>query len=179
MAPDPASPPSAPPSSPPQSPPTPPAPPSPAGLPTPVAGGGYDNPGEALKAVGGWFGSWSQRLADTSVQLGYALVGANWAVFGAVDKLLGNPAARLSLVFVLAFFAANLTLTRIVTELLRKRYSWAERHPTEWARDFERTRGIDDPWPSTATIDTLGWLLREIRTWLPLASGAAFLAALF
>lgn len=146
---------------------------------TPPSGGGYETPQEALKSVASWFGSWTQALSERSVELSYALVAANWAVFGSKDKLLASSCAKLSLGLVVVFLGVNLILTRIMAEVLRRRFSYAEADPTRWVEEFERTKGTPDPWPSTTAIDGVARLLREARTWLPLGAGIAFLFAVF
>src|SRR5947209_1299855 len=55
-----------------------------------VSGALYQSPGEALKAVREDYLYWTEKLTDTSLQLSYAVIAANWAVFGSVDKLLSN-----------------------------------------------------------------------------------------
>lgn len=56
----------------------------------------YQNPNDALKAVREDYLYWTGKLTDTSWQLSYAIIAANWAVFGSVDKLLGNLWSKLS-----------------------------------------------------------------------------------
>ena len=113
------------------------------------------------------------------MQVSFALVAASWAAYGSVDQLHANPWARLSLVLVLAFFALNLVFTSWVTQLLHKQYCAAENDPKAWSEAFERSKGKVDPRPSTHSIDDLSKVLRAVRTFVPLTSGAAFLLALF
>src|SRR5688572_17386289 len=119
------------------------------------SGGGYESPQAGLTAVAQWFGNWTQKLADSSLQLSYALIAANWAVFGSVDQVLRNLWSRASLFLVIAFLGVNLLATFIISELLRRQYSAAEKDPARWEDLFRRTKGRDHPWPSTSTIDGL------------------------
>jgi hypothetical protein len=61
----------------------------------------YQNPNDALKAVREDYLYWTGKLTDTSWQLSYAIIAANWAVFGSVDKLLGNLWSKLSVSLVI------------------------------------------------------------------------------
>jgi hypothetical protein len=141
--------------------------------------GAYANPEAALTAVGDWYNAWTKALSDRSVELSYAVIAANWAVFGSRDRILSSPCAKLSIGLVVAFLGLNLLLTRLIAELTRKQYAYAESDLTRWQGEFERSRGKAVPWPSTRIIDGAGRLLREARTWLPLAAGVAFVLAFF
>lgn len=143
------------------------------------AGGASDSPQVALNRVGDWFGSWTKSLSDRSVELSYAIIAANWAVFGSADKVLSSPYARVSIGLTVLFLGLNLGLTRLIGELLRRRYSYAEGDSARWAREFEFSRGKDDPWPSTGMIDGTARILREVRTWIPLISGGALLLGIW
>jgi hypothetical protein len=60
----------------------------------------YATPEEALKKVSSEFEYWTGRLTETSLQMCYALIAANWLVFGSVRGILGNLCATLSLLMV-------------------------------------------------------------------------------
>lgn len=51
---------------------------------------GYANSEEALKDVQDTYIDWTRKLSETSFQLSLAIIGANWAAFGTVDKILSN-----------------------------------------------------------------------------------------
>jgi hypothetical protein len=53
----------------------------------------------------------------------------------------------------------------------------ANEDPKRWVEEYKKCSG-SDPWPFTKKIVTIAWLLRQIKTWLPLASGVCFLIAL-
>lgn len=140
-------------------------------------GGGYASAQDALKAVNSSFNSWTQALSDRSVQLSYALVAANWAVFSTTDQLLAAPWAVASLAIVIGFLVLNLVITRIIAEKLRARYDYAEGNAALWEKEFAEKRGKADPWPFTRGIDQWARAIRELRTWLPLLAGGAFFVA--
>jgi hypothetical protein len=138
---------------------------------------GYENSKKALESLRDWYTTWNGRLADRSVEVSYALIGANWAVFGSRDQLLDEPMAKISLVLVVTFLGLNLALTRIGTQMLQRRYYYAESNSSRWDEEYQEALGTRTPWPSTRAIDGVGQLLREIRTWMPLAAGVFFLIA--
>ena len=51
---------------------------------------------------------WTRKLSESSFQLSLAIIGANWAAFGTVDKILSNVWAKFSLIVVIADLAINL-----------------------------------------------------------------------
>ena len=141
-------------------------------------GGGYTSAQDALKSINSSFNAWTQALSERSVQLSYALVAANWAVFSSTDRLLANRWAVASLSIVVAFLVVNVVVTRIISEKLRTRYVYAESDPVRWEEEFKKYRGKPVPWPFTSGIDHWARTLREARTWLPLLAGGAFFAAI-
>ena len=54
----------------------------------------YATPGDGLKAVRDDYLYWTGRLTDSSPQLSFAVIAANWAVFGSVQALLNSPWAK-------------------------------------------------------------------------------------
>ena len=133
---------------------------------------------EALKAVREDDLYWTGKLTETSLQLSYAVIAANWAVFGSVDKLMGNRWAKISVVLVVIGLALSVAGAKWMGELHRGRIDHAETDRARWNVEFKLTAGKRDPWPFTAGIERLGRGMREAKTWLPLAAGVSFLMAL-
>ncbi len=140
-------------------------------------GGAYADPQDALRFLGKRFDSWSLALSDRSLQLSYALVAANWAVFGSQDKILDSTFAKISLGLIVLYLALNLLLTRFIVWLLRRRFAYAEDDHVRWEAEYHEAIGKNDPWPSTKAIDGTSRVLREIRTWVPIGAGIAFIIA--
>lgn len=141
----------------------------------PPSEGSYKDPQAALQAVGAWFDSWTKQLSDRSIELSYAIIGANWAVFGSTGKLLSSPYAKVSIVVSIFFLGLNLGLTSLIATLLRSRYAYAEDYSALWREEFESSKGKHCPWPSTKAIDNTASILRMARTWLPLIAGGSLL----
>lgn len=139
----------------------------------------YQSASEALKAVREDYHYWTGKLTETSLQLSYAVLGANWAAFGSVDKILANFWSKLSVTLVVVGLGVTVAATKGIGEMLRDRIDYAEADAARWQNEFTDARGKSDHWPFTTGIDFLGRAMREAKTWLPLAAGASFLVSLF
>lgn len=139
----------------------------------------YSDSQDALKAVRDDYLYWTGKLTETSVQLSYAVLGANWAVFGSVDKILTSFWCKASVLLVILSLALSSLGAKMMGEWHRKRIDYAETDPTRWSTEFGDTAGKRDPWPFTTAIESAGKVLRFGKAWLPLVAGACFLVALF
>lgn len=146
---------------------------------TPWGNSLYATSGEALKAVKDDYHYWTEKLTESSFQLSLAVIAANWAVFSKVEKILSNVWAKSSLLLVLLCLAVNLLGAKRMGELHRKRVEYAESDSGRWGKEFSDTADKRDPWPFTNEIENLGRWMRELKAWLPIAAGLAFLIALF
>jgi hypothetical protein len=138
----------------------------------------YQSPNEALKAVREDYFYWTGKLTDTSLQLSYAMVAANWAVFGSVDKLLNNFWSMLSVSLVIVGLGLSVVTAKWMGELNRARIDYAETDLSRWEAEFRENARKRVPWPFTRSIESLGRAMREARTWLPLIAGVSFFIAL-
>jgi hypothetical protein len=141
--------------------------------------GFYKDPQEALRGLGDGFNYWTGKLTESSFALSLAIIAANWAVFGSLDRLLNNLWAEISISAVICSLVVSLFGNWILGGMLRRRIAYAEADPENWAREFKGAQGKSTPWPSTAGIDGRAAFLRFLKTWLPIAGGACFLVALF
>lgn len=146
--------------------------PTPVGQTTPR---GYADAWLALKDVEESYIDWTKRLSETSFQLSLAIIGANWAAFGTVDKIMNNVWAKLSLIVVIVHLAINLIGTKWIGETLGQRLDYARADPQRWRKEYGESV---EPWPFTAKSEKPARLLRELRMWFPLIAGALFLVAL-
>lgn len=131
----------------------------------------YASPDDALIKVSGEFEYWTAQLTDTSLQMCYALIGANWVVFGSVSGILKSNWSKWSMVLVLVALFCNVLGTLILSESLRRRVAYGESDPARWAREYQEGMGKDVPWPFTYGIQNVGTWLRWIKVGLTLASG--------
>jgi hypothetical protein len=134
-------------------------------------GGLYATPEEALKKLSSEFEYWSGKLTETSLQMCYALIGANWVVFGSVNGILNSRWAKSSLVMVLLALGTNVVGAWMLSESIRKRIAYGEGAPSKWATEFEMYRGKDVSWPFTDGIQNTGKYMRWIKAGFTLVSG--------
>ena len=146
--------------------------------PTAKKGALYESAGDALKAVRDDYLYWTEKLTDTSLQLSYAVIAANWAVFGTVDKLLGSFWAQLSLGLVILTLLFAVFGAKRMGELHRNQVDHAESDLARWQAEFTQNEGKQVAWPFTKGIEQLGHVMRWVKAWLPVLAGIAFLIAL-
>jgi hypothetical protein len=131
----------------------------------------YATPEDALKKVASEFEYWTGKLTETSLQMCYALIGANWAIFGSVNGILKNDWAKWSLVMVLLALASNVIGAWILSESLRKRVAYGEGNADQWKKEYEEAVAKDVAWPFTDAIQNAGKYMRWIKAAFTLASG--------
>jgi hypothetical protein len=141
---------------------------------TPANSGAYQDPAAALKDIGEAFNFWSGSLGSKSLQICYALIGANWVVYGSTQGLLQSGWAILSLLSILCALAQNILVAFVMAELHRTRYAYAEKDKDRWADEFTKFAGTSHAWPFTRTIEVVGILSRWLNFLLP-TFGALFL----
>jgi hypothetical protein len=138
----------------------------------------YKDPQEGLKTLQEGYLYWTGKLTESSFALSLAVIGANWAVFGSVDRVLSNPWSEVSIAAVILSLVLNLFTDWKLGGMLRQRIAYAQEDPTRWEKEFKEASGTSIPWPSTARIDRWATALRVVRTFLPTVGGACFLIAL-
>ena len=138
----------------------------------------YSSPQDAVKSLKDDYFYWTGKVTESSFALSLAVIGANWAVFGSVDKLLNNLWAELSVAAVILTLVISLLGNAWLGRLLRQRIAYAERNPKRWQAEFDKNAGKSIPWPSTLDIDNWAGRFRFAKIWLPAIGGAFFLMAL-
>lgn len=133
--------------------------------------GVYDSAEDALKELAEAFNYWSSQVTTTSVQMCYAVIGANWVVFTSVGKILSNSWARASLATVLLALAVNLVSSLGLAEWMRRRFEKADKDRPGWDTEFKREKDKHGVWPYTVGVERMGIALRYVKVLLPLSSG--------
>jgi hypothetical protein len=145
---------------------------TPVGPSNPPPGKGlYASPEDALKKVSSEFEYWSGKLTETSLQMCYALIGANWVIFGSVNGILHSSLAKWSLVLVLFALGSNVIGAWMLSESLRRQIAYGEKDSTRWATEYQNAKGKDVAWPFTDRIQNTGKFMRWIKAAFTLASG--------
>jgi len=138
----------------------------------------YESAGAGLNAVREDYQYWTGKVSDTSPQLCYAIIAANWAVYGSLQKILGNGWSKASVFVAILSLGVNLVGSKHMGDLHFKQAAYAEEDLGRWEAEYKQAKTHNDTWPYTTDIENLGRFYRELRTWLPVVGGALFLVAL-
>ena len=133
--------------------------------------GVYGSAEDALSEVFEAFNYWSSQVTTTSVQMCYAIIGANWVVFTSVGKILGNAWAMASLATVLLTLTLNMVSSLGFAEWMRRRFEKADKNRPGWDAEFEREKDKHGVWPYTEGVERMSVAMRYVKVLLPLASG--------
>lgn len=137
--------------------------------------GFFKTPADAYQRVGSEFDYWSGKLTDTSLQMCYALIGANWVVFGSVGNILKSNWAKFSLLSVMLTLAINLWGSWYASTLHIRIIDRADDNRARWAKDFEAAKTRDPHWPFTGFMAKLGVWMRRAKGALPLIGALLWL----
>jgi len=137
----------------------------------------FDSPQAGKKALREDFNYWTGHITQSSVQLSFGVIAANWAAFQSVSGVLVNGWAKFSLFAALLSLAANLLGPRYLAKQLSQQFDYAQANPAKWADEYAAARAKDSQWPYTEQIHRTSWLLREARVWLPVVAGGLFVVA--
>jgi hypothetical protein len=138
----------------------------------------YKTPSDAMTALTEGYKTWTRRLTETSLQLSYAVLAANWTVFGSVNNILGNFYAKASVLLVVLSLASNVVVAGWMGRQHRQLIEGAQKEAGQWQQKFKDTADKKDPFPFTAAIENAAGWLRILKVWLPLLAGVAFFVAL-
>jgi hypothetical protein len=131
----------------------------------------YSSADEALKKVQETYDYWSGKLNDITMQMAFALIGANWAIFGTVNGILANMWGKLSIVAVLLAMVFNVIAALALSQMNEAQMTYAESDLPRWQREYQASTGKNVAWPFTDRINGTARLMRWIRALLIVASG--------
>jgi hypothetical protein len=136
-----------------------------------TSGGLYRDPPDGLKAVIDGYQYWTGRLTETSAQMSYAVIAANWIVFGSVHVILSNVWSKLSLLSVLLTLATSVIGTWLLCEGHRRQGQYGDSDPVRWEAEFKQFANIKHPWPFTRFIEHTASLTRNLKAIFALLGG--------
>jgi uncharacterized membrane protein YagU involved in acid resistance len=139
----------------------------------------FNSPNEALKDVQGYFQGWTKALTQTSFQLSFAVIAANWAAFGSVSEIMRNPFSKLSVALIVLGMGVNLLASWHLCNSLESRIHEAEACPEKWYFEFEKAVGKSNDFPHSPKTVLLARRLRIIKAWFPVIAGILFIAAIY
>jgi hypothetical protein len=132
----------------------------------------YADPSEALKAVIANYEYWTGRLTETSAQMSYAVIAANWIIFGSVNVILKSTCSKLSLLFVLLSLATSVIGTWLLCEGHRRQGVYGDCNPGRWESEFRKFANTKHPWPFTNFIESTAAWTRNLKAAFVLLGGA-------
>jgi len=139
----------------------------------------FKDSGDGLKEVFDTYNAWSGLLTSHSIQLSFAIIAANWAVYKSTEAIMSNGWAKASLITVFIFLGLNLILTKVMSTKLIEHYDNSEKDLEKWGKQFEKYKnGEEKDWPYTSCIHNLGNNLRCLKVGLPTLSAIFFVASL-
>jgi hypothetical protein len=131
----------------------------------------YASSTDALKQINEAFDYWSGQITATSLQMCYALIGANWVIFGSVGSILHSRYAIVSLLLVLLAPALNMVSSYALAECMRGRFGYAVSNRKRWEAEFQHEKVESTTWPYSKWTEEASIATRLIKVILPLASG--------
>ena len=144
-------------------------------LPDPAPKSGFfENADAALKDVRESYGYWSGKFNETSLKMSYALIAANWMIFGSVNGILSNQLAKWSLLMPMLAIGSDVAGSWWLGYSLNKQAQYGESHGAEWEEKFKKAAGTNDPFPFTAVQQHAGGVIRAVKALAILAGSVLF-----
>jgi hypothetical protein len=103
--------------------------------------------------------------------MSYAVIAANWVVFGSLNGILKNNWSKFSLLLVLVGLGANVVATLILCESHRIRAEYGDCDAKRWAAEFDQFANTRNSWPFTAGIESTARWMRRIKAYFTLGGG--------
>ena len=116
----------------------------------------FSNAGDAVKELFEGFNDWSATVSAHGMYTAYAIIAANWAVYGDAQAIIGNLWAKSSIAIIISFLGLNLFCTWLMTKCYAKRCEYADENKARWSSEFEREKISPSAWPYTKFIERLG-----------------------
>lgn len=135
----------------------------------------FDTAGDASRELFESFNKWSGAVGSYGVQTAYAVIAANWAVFGTTKVIVDNCWAKYSLGVAVGFLAIHLICTDWISRLCDQRIKYANRDQKRWQKEFEDKNTPASSWPYTKKIERIRNFLRFLKVWVPVVSGGLFI----
>lgn len=139
----------------------------------------FSNAGDAVKELFEGFNDWSATVSTYGIHMAYAVIAANWAVYGDAQAIIGNHWAKSSISIVISFLGLNLFCTWLMTSHYYKRCVYANEDKARWSSEFEKEKTSSSDWPYTKFIQRLGKFMRLLKVWAPIVGGIVFIIGLF
>ena len=139
----------------------------------------FSKAGDAAAELITGFNDWSANISLYGMHMAYAVIAANWAVYGNAQAILSNPWAKYSVAIVIFFLGLNLFCTWLMTNLYANQCDYANDDKIRWKKEFNNENITSSAWPYTKYIENLGDFIRIIKVWVPIVGGVVFILGLF
>jgi hypothetical protein len=133
-----------------------------------------------LKQLGQDFNSWAELLTSHSSQACYAIIAANWAVYGKWSDILNHASAKWSILLAVASIGITLFTNWLMAQLHYNQFLYAEKDKGRWEKEYleYKNRSEDNPWPYTQSIQNIGAVSRLLKMIVPVTATVAFIHSL-
>ena len=139
----------------------------------------FSSSGDAKKELFEGFNAWSASISTHGMHTAYAIIAANWAVYGNTQAIMENLWAKYSMGIIILFLGLNLFCTWLMSLCYWERVEYADENKKRWDSEFDKGNVIPSPWPYTEFIERLGKFMRFIKVWAPIIAGSLFILGLF
>lgn len=139
----------------------------------------FKSAAEATSELHDHFGSWTAGLGKYGLQVTFAVMAANWALYGSNAALLQNPWAKWSMVTAVAYLTLLLLSMGYMVWQSWARRQYADTDKARWAREFKATADRPSAWPYSASMEHLGNVMAALHVLGPLLSGTLLLISIF
>lgn len=139
----------------------------------------FSKAGEGTKDLVEGYNAWTSGLAKHALQVGFALIGANWALYGTQAGILSNGWATASLFVAIGYLVLQLVLMQLMCMLHKRQHDYAEHDRDRWANEYDAAANTKSDWPFTRSIIRLGKVMTWLNVCAPVLSGALLFASVF
>lgn len=138
----------------------------------------YKSPADGLKKIQKDYEYWTGTLTRRSFELSIAIIAANWAAFGTVDRVLSNTWAKCSISVLIVNLVVSLLGALALSEMLHCRWDKAQAAPEAWQKGWQEAANTNKPWPYTRFFQCVARFLQWCKVLLPMFGGVLFLLGL-
>ena len=131
----------------------------------------FASAGDAARELHVHCSDWSVGLGKYGLQIAFALMAANWALYGSQKGILSNPLAKASMAVGFVYLALFLMLAASMFIQLRLRHRYADADKARWTQEFEAAAGKESPWPYTQAVELTGNSMHVLHFVGPLIMG--------
>lgn len=135
--------------------------------------------GDGTKDLYEGYNAWTSGLAKHALQVTFALIGANWALYGTQAGILSNGWATASLFIAVGYLVLQLGLMLTMAIWHFCQHEYAEANRSRWEEEFNAAADTKSDWPYTKSIIRLGKFTPWLNLCAPALSGVLLFGSAF